>query len=99
MESQRAGDGIHIQTGFENRSRHPFALPFVIRWGNLNQPKKNPVKLRNCSFMHQQDRQEMKRRMKSKVEMIRKQEESLSSREVLTIAEEKFTEKENECFG
>ena len=47
---------------------------------------------------YQRDRQEMKRRMKSKVEMIQKQEEILASREIgSTDTQEKLMERENAC--
>ena len=67
--------------------------------GKFESTKEELSKAKELLVRYQQDRQEMKRRMKSKVEMIRKQEEILSSREVRsTEVEEKFTEKENECF-
>ena len=67
--------------------------------GKLESTREELSKAKELLVRYQQDRQEMKRRMRSKVEMIQKQEEILSSREVRsTEVQEKFAEKENECL-
>lgn len=64
----------------------------------LSNYKEEEGKARGLLCRYQQDRQEMKRRMKSKVELIQKQEEILASMEInSTDTQERLVESNNKC--
>ena len=65
----------------------------------LSKAKEDCAKFQDLLSRYQRDRQEMKRRMKSKVEMIQKQEDILASSEFgATEVKEKLAEREHACY-
>jgi len=90
MTSKYAQDSKHEASNYSNQLRNA--------QGELDTTKVELGKANELLVRYQRDRQEIKRRMKSKADLIQKQEEILASVEFRsTELQERFVDKETEC--